>query len=167
MTEALSTETASSTRAVLESSNVQDALDALTTGQRRYVVQSTIGLLPPTAAARDAGFKTPPQGKKVVHALSTLRVALARELDITFDDIKRGMMSAINLAECLGDPAGMLNGWDKIAKLLGHYQEESRNPINIANLTYINMREMSDEELDEIIDQAPVLEGEVKRVSSA
>ena len=161
----VSTDTTRQKKTVLTNRNVQNALDVLDEAQRRFVVQSTIGLMSPTAAAHDAGYKSPPTARKVMVALTALRVELARDLDISLDDIKRGFMSGINMAEMLGDPANIHKGWEQIAKLLGHYKEDPSTVININNLTYVDMTELSDTELDEIIEQSKVIEGStVKRI---
>ena len=98
-------------------------------------------------------------------AMTAIRVELARDLDISLDDIKRGFMSGINLAEMVGDPSSMLKGWSEMAKLLGHYKEDPTTVINIENMTYLDMTELSDDQLDEIIEQSKVIEGSVvKRI---
>ena len=152
------------TRTVLTNTRVQDVLDVLDDSQRRFVVQSTIGMMSPTAAARDAGFKAPPKSRKVLAALTAIRVELARDLDISLDDIKRGFMSGINTAEMMGDPNGIIKGWAEMAKLLGHYKEDKTPQINIENMTYVDMTEMSDEQLDEIIRRSSAIEGQAKRI---
>lgn len=89
---------------------------------------------------------------------------MARDLDISLDDIKRGFMSGINTAEMLGDPNGIIKGWSEMAKLLGHYKEDKQQTINIENMTYVEMSEMSDEQLDEIIQQANAIDAPSKRL---
>ena len=161
----ISTDTTRQKKTVLTNRNVQNALDVLDEPQRRFVVQSTIGLMSPTAAAHDAGYKSPPTARKVMVAMTAIRVELARDLDISLDDIKRGFMSGINLAEMVGDPSSMLKGWSEMAKLLGHYKEDPTTVINIENMTYLDMTELSDDQLDEIIEQSKVIEGSVvKRI---
>jgi len=143
-------------RQLIKSTPVQDALDTLDIKQRRYVLQVTLGAMSPTHAALDAGFKSPPKSRAVEHAVTVLRVEMARDLDITFEDIKRGYMGAITLAEAQGEPGIMLQGWEKMARLLGHDKDpESRRPINIENMTYIDLRDMPEDQLDKIIEQAP------------
>jgi hypothetical protein len=164
MTAELSTDTHRQTRTVLEANRVQDALDALSVSERRFVVQSTIGGLNPSAAAIDAGYKKALTSRKVNHAITVIRVELARDLDISFDDIKRGFMGAINMAEAIGEPGQMINGWKELAKLLGHYQEDMKPVIHIENMTYVDMQGLSDEELDDIIERGKAIEGNFKRM---
>lgn len=164
MSSLVNTDTTRQKRTVLTNTRVQDALDSLDESQRRYVVQATIGMMSPTGAALDAGFSCPPTARKVLHALNTLRIELARDLDVSLDDVKRGMMSGINLAEMLGDPSQIIKGWSEMAKLLGLYRDDAKPVINIENMTYVDMTEMSDPELDEIIERAAAIEGQAKRI---
>ena len=77
-------------------------------------------------------------------------------------------IEAIDMARTLADPAQMINGADKIAKMMGYYAPETKR-IELTGDTQAlshKLRTMSDQDLLEIVsrrraDTALVVEGEV------
>ena len=79
-------------------------------------------------------------------------------------DVLNLFMEAIDMARVLADPAQMINGADKVAKMMGYYAPETlkleveQNSANLQN----KFRQLSDAELYEIAaGRAKVVDGEV------
>lgn len=79
-------------------------------------------------------------------------------------DVLNIFMEAIGMARTLADPSQMINGADKVAKMMGYYAPETLKlevENNSKNLTN-KLRQLSDAELYEIAaSRATVIEGEV------
>jgi len=73
-------------------------------------------------------------------------------------------MEAISMARTMADPANMINGADKIAKMLGYYAPETKK-IELTmdqGRLHDKIRQLSDQELMELASStAKVVEGEV------
>lgn len=84
-----------------------------------------------TTAIRNAGYKS--QNKKQTMTSPVIQKALenihknTRQLtSIERADVLEGVLSAIQLAESLDDPATMIRGWNEIARLHGYHAAEKR-----------------------------------------
>lgn len=79
-------------------------------------------------------------------------------------DVMNLFIEAIDMARTLADPAQMINGADKIAKMMGYYAPEVKK-IELTtdqNVLQSKFRQMTDEELFEIAaGNAKVIDGEV------
>ena len=79
-------------------------------------------------------------------------------------DVLNLFVEAIDMARTLADPANMINGADKIAKMMGYYAPETRR-IEISDDAKVlsnQLRNMSDADLIELAARrAKVIEGEV------
>lgn len=79
-------------------------------------------------------------------------------------DVLNGFMEAIDMARTLADPANMINGYDKIAKVMGFYAPETKR-IEItgdAAVLHSKFKQLTDAELLEIAaGRSRVIEGEV------
>ena len=77
-------------------------------------------------------------------------------------------IEAIDMARTLADPAQMINGADKIAKMMGYYAPETKR-IELTGDTAVlgnRLRNMSDQDLLEMVsrkraNEAKVIEGTV------
>jgi hypothetical protein len=56
----------------------------------------------------------------VIAARETIRSSLRTRVNITKDDVIRGIKSAIDQAELLADPMAQIAGWREISKMLGY-----------------------------------------------
>lgn len=79
-------------------------------------------------------------------------------------DVLNMFMEAIDMARTLADPANMINGADKIAKMMGYYAPETKR-IELTTdqaVFHSKLRQLSDAELMELAaGTARVVEGEV------
>ena len=79
-------------------------------------------------------------------------------------DVLNIFVEAIDMARTLADPANMINGADKIAKMMGYYAPETKR-IEISDDAKVlsnQLRTMSDADLTELAGRrAKVIEGEV------
>lgn len=57
---------------------------------------------------------------EVAAARETIRASLRARVDITKDDVLRGIQKAINQADLLADPMAQIAGWREISKMLGY-----------------------------------------------
>lgn len=79
-------------------------------------------------------------------------------------DVLNLFIEAIDMARTLADPANMINGADKIAKMMGYYAPETKRIELSSNQSALSskLRQMSDADLLEIAaGRAKVIDGEV------
>lgn len=79
-------------------------------------------------------------------------------------DVLNIFIEAIDMARTLADPAQMINGADKVAKMMGYYAPETKKlELTVGqNVLQAKFQQMSDEELLEIAaGRAKVIDGEV------
>ena len=79
-------------------------------------------------------------------------------------DVLNLFMEAIDMARTLADPGQMINGADKVAKMMGYYAPEKRLvELSVGqNVLQAKFQQMTDEELLEIAaGRATVVDGEV------
>ena len=144
--------------AMLANQRVNHVLELLDPRERRYVLQVTIGRMPKSSAAKDAGFKTAPKSKAVNAAIQVMHVEMARELVIDLDYINKGIVEAIHMANLQGEPATMIAGYRELGKLGGMYVEKKEISVNVKHLTEEELQELDDAELDELIERADAIE---------
>ena len=98
------------------------------------------------------------QAREEIEEISTMRRC----------DVLNLFVEAIDMARTLADPAQMINGADKIAKMMGYYAPETKR-IELtgdAEVLSNKLRTMSDQDLLELVakkrgENAKVIEGEV------
>lgn len=120
-------------------------------------------------AARIAGYH-PGNASQVMRQEDVqLHLAKAREEITNATTIKRLdvlniFLEAIDMARTLADPANMINGADKIAKMMDYYAPETKR-IELTmdqSVLHSKLRQLSDAELmDLAAGKARVIEGEV------
>lgn len=120
-------------------------------------------------AMRAAGYH-PANGTNVIRQESVqqlLAEARAEVTDLTTIkrlDVLNIFLEAIDMARTLADPSQMINGADKIAKMMGYYAPEVKVIEHTVdqNVLKAKYQQMTDEELLEIAaGRAKVIEGEV------
>jgi len=122
-----------------------------------------------TNAARAAGLPVTAAGNALRTNEVQLLLAKAREemtgiTTLRRIDVMNMFMEAIDMARTLADPANMINGADKIAKMLGYYAPETKRLEMSVDQTSLKnkLRSLSDEELTELAaSRGKVVEGEV------
>jgi histidyl-tRNA synthetase len=144
--------------ALLQQDTVNHALDLLNQRERRYVLQVTIGRMSQSRAANDAGFKSPPKSMPVRHALNVINTEIAKKLDISLDYIQKGMLEAVQMARSNGEPMVMIAGYREMGKLAGMYIEKKEIEVKIRHLTEEQLQELTNEELDSLIEDADSIE---------
>lgn len=121
------------------------------------------------AAARAAGYN--PQDVDTVMRQEEVQMYLEQARGQIEDvstlrrvDVLNIFMDAIDMARTMADPAQMINGADKVAKMMGYYAPETLK-LEVENNSKAltnKFRQLSDAELYEIASgKAKVIEGEV------
>lgn len=122
-----------------------------------------------SVAARAAGYHPSNvdnvmRQEEVQHYLEEARKELTDVSSLKRVDVLNIFMEAIDMARTLADPSQMINGADKVAKMMGYYAPETlkleveQNSKSLAN----KFRQLSDAELYEIAaNRAKVVDGEV------
>ena len=108
------------------------------------------------------------RGGEVQSLLLNARSELSDITTIKRIDVINVIFEAIDMARTLADPSQMINGADKLAKIMGYYAPESiKVDITVNNNTLATkIRGMTDEELYNLAranaaNNATVVEGEV------
>ena len=123
------------------------------------MLQATIGRLPKSAAADEAGFANPPKNFKVRNAINIIELEMAKIMEVDFNHIVVGLQDAIEMARMLGEPATMISGYREQGKLAGLYVD--RKEIDITHrrvFQHEELLEMTDEEIEQLIDDADSIE---------
>lgn len=94
--------------------------------------------------------------------LAAIRAETARNLDIKPEDVAAGFKRAADLAETLGDVAGMVASWRELGKLLGHYAPEVKKVEKAISKRDLKdaLDMLTDDELRKLAN-GRVIEGEV------
>lgn len=120
-------------------------------------------------AARAAGYHptnvdTVMRQESVQQYLQEARQEISDISTLKRVDVLNIFMEAIDMARTLADPAQMINGADKVAKMMGYYAPETLK-LEVENNSKAltnKFRQLSDAELYEIAaGRAKVIEGEV------
>ena len=142
---------------------------AVISEQRKVFADCLTEGMSQTEAARVAGYH-PATAKRVMRDEDVqMYVAEARKEVSDLSTIKRldvmnMFLEAIDMARMLADPGQMINGADKIAKMMGYYAPETlKLEVNGNHAVLANkFKALSDSELLEIAaGRATVIEGEV------
>lgn len=123
-----------------------------------------------TAAARQAGFRSPGQmacalmsNPKIINAVAEERAEYARASGMTKQKVIDGFSEAIDMARIKADPVAMIAGWREIGKMCGFY-EATKTEIKVSvqgQVLLQRLNSLSDEELLALAEGDPsVLEGE-------
>jgi phage terminase small subunit len=99
----------------------------------------------------------------VVQAAVAERQALvAEELEITRQEVMRGLLEAVEIARLQAEPAALVKAWSEIARICGYYQPERKQvEVSLSAKRVIDQLEtMSDAELLRLAEQAVPLEVE-------
>ncbi len=143
----------------------------LNDGQKRLVDAKMEGMST-NAALKAAGYSensiASARSEAVRLALAEARQEVRSASTLTRLDIIDGIMDAIQLARTAADPGAMINGYDKLAKIIGAYEpqvhkiELSENGARLLK----KMEAMSREELLAISEgSARVIDGEFVHVN--
>jgi len=151
---------------LLASPAISAILDPLTTKERTFVICSTIGLQSKAAAAKEAGYSRPPTKKRIRIAVNVIQDMMMEELEITKEDVQRGIMEAIGVGRVKQEGMTMLAGWRDMAKLLGYI--DNKPAVGEVNLTQVNFGDMSELSVAQLRElAAPVLKKTGGELSSA
>lgn len=130
--------------AILEGSSVRDAVEAA-----GYTCQNN-----------DANIM---RLKGVKEALAASREEMEEVSTLKKIDVMSLIVEAIDMARTLADPANMINGADKLAKMMGYYAPETKRIELTADQSVFHskLRALSDAELMDIASgRSRVIEGE-------
>lgn len=145
---------------------------AVLTDMQQKVVDAKLEGMTDSAALKKAGYNTnntaPARTEAVKQAIEEARNEIKSVTTLTRVDIIDGILDAIQMARTAADPGNMINGYDKLAKIIGAYEPErvkvelSKNSLMILK----KMEAMTREELLAIADgNARVIDGEFVRVA--
>ena len=120
-------------------------------------------------AARIAGYNPGSASKmmraeEIQEALQEARGQLESATTITRMDVLELFMEAIAMARTMADPANMISGADKIAKMMGYYEPQKIQVEMTGNHAALQakIKQLSDEDLYEMAYQrARTVQGEV------
>lgn len=122
-------------------------------------------------AARAAGYhpstaSSVMRSEDVQIALAEARKGITDATTIRRLDVLNVFLDAIEMARTLADPANMINGADKVAKMMGYYAPETKR-IELSmdqKVLDSKLKQLTDAELMELAaGRARVVEGEVLR----
>jgi phage terminase small subunit len=115
---------------------VHASLALLTSKQRIFVLGIMVSGLSNSAAAKEAGFASGNHASillknpNVVNAIAAMQLEYSRKLELDIEDVKEGMLDAIDVGRATNNAMAMIAGWREIGKLIGSYVEPEKN-INI------------------------------------
>ena len=92
----------------------------------------------------------------VVQAAVAERQALvAEELEVTRQEVMRGLLDAVEIARLQADPGAMVKAWSEIARMCGYYAPERKQvDVSVSAKRMVDQFEvMSDAELLKIVQQ--------------
>lgn len=140
-----------------------EALSTLADDEANFVYNVEILNLPTKKAADLAGM---PASKiyapHVKQARDLVRAELNSRVNISKDDVVRGMRDAIGRAQILGEPMTEIVGWEKIAKLLG-YEAPQKHDVNVtATIEALqgNLKSLPDSELSKLVNANDIIDVE-------
>jgi len=129
----------------------------LSNKQIRFVSEYLVDLNGAQAAIR-SGFSQRSARQIATRLLSKadIRVLVQKKqketeerLQITRDDVIRGLLRAVEEAKEAGSPQGQINAWREIGKMMGYYDQPA--PPAPQDLTEEQVRALSDAELKALI----------------
>lgn len=133
----------------------------LTYKQKRFIDEYLVDLNGAQAAIR-AGYSKNAAKEQASRLLTNanIRTVLKERfqeteyrLQITRDDILRGLLSAAQMGKELGDPIAMISACKEIGRMLGYYEKPSKTQSSDqCSLEFLEqLKQLSDEELAAII----------------
>ena len=151
---------------------VHAALALLTSRQRAFVLAIMISGLSTNAAAVQAGYSTGNQGyvlmknPNVVNAIAAMQTEYAHDLELGMEEVKQGMLDAIDVARATNNAMAMIAGWREIGKLIGAYVEPEKlikidisDTRSLESVPTVKLYEMLEEDEDNILEGELVGDG--------
>jgi phage terminase small subunit len=105
------------------------------------------------------------RGKEIQAEIKRIRDELAKNANVSKEDVVAGLLQAADMAQITADVPSMIAAWRELGRLLGHYAPEVKKVekgLSKGDLLKA-MDELTDEELQRIA-QGRVIEGEFKRL---
>lgn len=131
----------------------------ITENQELYA-QSIVRGLSPQAAANAAGLDSPPAlSPALKQRVSQLKQEMQENCGIKKEDVVKGFLSAIDLAETSTE---MIQGWREVGKMLGYYAPEQKE----ITITTGAIGHLSNEKLLELADMTDVIDSEYHLVDT-
>lgn len=137
------------------------ALSQLSDDEANFVYNVEILQLPTRKAAELAGMPAYKIYDDHIKSLRELvRAELNSQVNISREDVVRGMSEAVNRARLLGEPMTEIIGWEKIAKLLGYDAPQKIEITSHSTMEVIqnNLRGLSDAELTKFLGAGNVID---------
>jgi len=132
--------------------------------QNKFVDGKLNGLSDNAASVQAGGCGRSAQVKE---ALAKARAEIEDITTLSRMDVIDGIMDAVSLARVMSEPATMIQGYDKLAKILGYYAPEVKEIRLTTNQQVLRSKYevMSDEELLAKIEGRLTLDGIFTQVS--
>lgn len=135
--------------------------DSLTSRQERFINEYLLSGNA-TDAARIAGYSEKSakvracrltKDNRIASAIAAKQAENAAKLELKREDVLKGLLEAVKLAEEQANPAALVSAWREIGRVIGCYQPETKRVELSAEGQALQYRYagMSDEELLEII----------------
>lgn len=139
----------------------------LSARQAKYVANRAKGM-PRDQSAILAGYADTENIGRQVEESSTVQAALkeaqaetAEAVNVTKEDIARGLLSAAALARQMADPGSLVRAYTELGKMLGHYAPEVKKVEHgVGKETLEALERMSDRDLLRL-SQGTIVDGEV------
>lgn len=133
-------------------------LDVLGMTQQRAADLAGMGTSPATVLKRPA----------VLAAREVLRKELQTSVNITREDVIRGIMKAVEKADLIDEPMAMIAGWKEISKIMGYDAPKEIN-VNISGTVTEVRRQLSQLTDAELLEQLggeanSILDGDFVRI---
>ena len=146
-----------------------EALKTLADDEASFVYNVEVLGLPTKKSADLAGMEAHKiyaphikQAREIVCAELNSRVNLSKE------DVIRGMHDAVGRARILGEPMTEIVGWEKIAKLLG-YEAPQKHEVNVtATIEAMqgSLKSLPDSELSKLVNAGDIIDAEFYLVNA-
>lgn len=139
------------------------ALSQLADDEANFIYNAEILQLPVRKAAELAGMPASKIYDEHIKSLRELvRAELNSQVNISREDVVRGMSEAVNRARLLGEPMTEIIGWEKIAKLLGYDAPQKIEITSHSTMEVIqnNLRGLSDAELTKFLGAGNVIDAD-------
>lgn len=140
---------------------------AILSDKEQKLVDAKMSGLSDTAALKAAGITNTNstsalRTQRVKEALAHARTDVRSASSLSRLDVIEGIMEAIDMARQMAEPGTMINGYDKLAKIIGAYEPETKKIEVSLSGEYLlhRMERMSSEELLAIAEGRMTIEGE-------
>lgn len=140
-----------------------ELMSQLTDDEANFVYNVEVLELPTKKAASLAGMDASKiYAGHIKQARDLVRAELNSRINLSKEDVIRGMHDAIGRARIMSEPMTEIVGWEKIAKLMG-YEAPQKHEVNVTatiQALQSNLKSLPDSELSKLVDANGVIDAE-------